>query len=100
MISRMEHNRYIGPTAKFKEFFGFLHQKLLAIRVNLLPCREYAEVSGSTKSSGPWNLDLGPTREDGIENTRLAAAHNSAGCSLLSLAQVLKPDCSPGGLAR
>jgi hypothetical protein len=42
----MEHNRYIGPTVKFKEFFVFSHQKLPASGVKLIPCRVYAEISG------------------------------------------------------
>ena len=46
MIVRMEHNRYIGPTVNFKEFFVFSHQKLPASGVKLIPCRVYAEISG------------------------------------------------------
>jgi hypothetical protein len=42
----MEHNRYIGPTAKFKEFFVFSHQKLPANGVKLILYQTYAEISG------------------------------------------------------
>ena len=45
MIARMEHNRYIGPTAKFKEFFDFLPQKLPASQVKRIAYPSYAEIS-------------------------------------------------------
>jgi len=45
----MEHNRYIGPTVNFKEFFVFSHQKLPASGAKLIPCRVYAEISGSAE---------------------------------------------------
>jgi len=48
MIARMEHNRYIGPTAKFKEFFAFSHQKLPASQAKLIPYPSYTEISGAT----------------------------------------------------
>jgi hypothetical protein len=45
----MEHNRYIGPAAKFKEFFVFLHQKSSASEVKLEPYPTFAEVSGPAR---------------------------------------------------
>jgi hypothetical protein len=52
----MEHNRYIGPTAKFKEVFVFLHQKMPAIQVNFLPSRQYAEISRLAESGDSCGL--------------------------------------------
>src|SRR5207248_11656652 len=45
MITRMEHNRYIGPTAKFKEFFVFLTQKSPVNGVKRKPHPTYREIS-------------------------------------------------------
>jgi hypothetical protein len=52
----MEHNRYIGPAAKFKEFFGFSRQKSSASAVKRELYPVYDEVSGSARctSAGIW----------------------------------------------
>jgi hypothetical protein len=53
----MEHNRYIGPAAKFKEFFVFSSQKSSASQVKLDLCPVYDEVSGSAIEN---TLAIGP----------------------------------------
>jgi hypothetical protein len=69
MAIRMEHNRYIGPTTKFKESFGFLQQKLPASRVNFVPCLEEAEVSDSAKYNGPAGvIQKMAFQQKGVEN--------------------------------
>ena len=45
----MEHNRYIGPTVKFKEFFVFSFQKLSVSRVKLIFCQACAEISANAE---------------------------------------------------
>jgi hypothetical protein len=74
----MEHNRYIGPTAKFKEFFVFLPQKSLAIGVNFLPCQQYAELSDTAESCAPCAHELRSIRDKRNEKWSLAAAQHRA----------------------
>jgi len=61
----MEHNRYIGPTAKFKEFFVFSHQKSPASRVKLIPYQVYAEISETVKFDKPAAQPIGSVDVDG-----------------------------------
>ncbi len=65
LIVRMEHNRYIGPTAKFKEFFVFSHQKSPASRVKLILYQVYAEISETAKFDKPAAQPKGSVDVDG-----------------------------------
>jgi len=66
----MEHNRYIGPTAKFKEFFAFSHQKLPASQAKLIPYPLYTEISGTAgfDSHAAWRKEVS---QDGHEHAQL-----------------------------
>jgi hypothetical protein len=77
MASRMEHNRYIGPTIKFKESFGFLQQKRPASQGKLVPCPEYAGLSGLAghNSLAAWARE-GPSGKEKPLSLSLAAAKN------------------------
>src|SRR5262249_38138914 len=70
MGCRMEHNRYIGPTLKFKEFFDFLSQKLPASKVKLTFFRVCTELSYSATfaSLAACTQDSGSSQEDRPEN--------------------------------